>query len=320
MVEGEMLLDQVAYVSRQILENVEKVIVGKGQVAKMILAALLSGGHVLLEDVPGTGKTMMARAFAASMRCTFKRIQFTPDLLPSDIIGVSIYNEKTSGFEFRPGPVFANVVLADEINRASPKVQSSLLECMEEGQVTVDGVVHRLPEIFFVVATENPIEQEGTYPLPESQKDRFMVRLRIGYPEVAEERRMLDLHRAGHPIERLDPVTSQEEILRIRRSLSEITVDDTVKQYIVSLVSATRRSKDLALGASPRSTISLFKLSRAMAALSGRSYVLPDDVKQLAVPVLAHRVIMEAMPKIEGTTPEEVVGTIVESVPVPISR
>jgi len=320
LAEGEMLLDRVARVSRQILENVERVILGKGPVAKMILATLLSGGHVLLEDVPGTGKTMMARAFAASMQCSFKRIQFTPDLLPSDIIGVNVYNEKTSKFEFRPGPVFANVVLADEINRASPKVQSSLLECMEERQVTVDGVVHRLPEIFFVIATENPIEQEGTYPLPESQKDRFMVRLKMGYPEAREERLMLDLHARSHPIENIEPVTSQDEILEIRRALSHITVEDSVKDYIVSLVSATRQSKELTLGGSPRATLSLFKLSRAIAALSGRDYVLPDDVKQLAVPVLAHRVIMEAMPRMEGTTPEEVVSSIVESIPVPISR
>jgi len=320
LAEGEMLLDRVARVSKQILENVERVILGKGPVAKTILATLLSGGHVLLEDVPGTGKTMMARAFAASMQCSFKRIQFTPDLLPSDIIGVNVYNEKTSKFEFRPGPVFANVVLADEINRASPKVQSSLLECMEERQVTVDGVVHRLPEIFFVIATENPIEQEGTYPLPESQKDRFMVRLKMGYPEAREERRMLDLHARSHPIENIEPVASQDEILEIRRALYQITVEDSVKEYIVSLVSATRQSKELTLGCSPRATLSLFKLSRAIAALSGREYVLPDDVKQLAVPVLAHRVIMEAMPRMEGTTPEEVVSSIVESIPVPISR
>jgi len=307
-----------APVAGNVLNNVEKVIVGKREVAKFMFATLLAGGHVLLDDVPGTGKTMMARAFATSMRCAFRRIQFTPDLLPSDILGVNIYNQKTSEFEFKPGPIFASIVLADEINRASPKVQSSLLECMEEGQVTVDGVVHKLPDIFFVVATENPVEREGTYPLPESEKDRFMIRLKMGYPSPSEERGMMDMQRKGHPIRAILPVETPENIVRLREELASVAMDETVKQFIVSLVNATRESRDLALGASPRATLALFKLSRALAGLSGRNYVLPDDVKQLAVPVLAHRVLMDPVAQMNGLTPEAVVESLLEKVPVPI--
>jgi len=307
-----------APVAANVLNNVEKVIVGKREVARFMFATLLAGGHVLLDDVPGTGKTMMARAFATSMRCAFRRIQFTPDLLPSDILGVNIYNQKTSEFEFKPGPIFASIVLADEINRASPKVQSSLLECMEEGQVTVDGVVHKLPDIFFVVATENPVEREGTYPLPESEKDRFMIRLKMGYPSPSEERGMMDMHRRGHPILGILPVETPENIVRLREELASVAMDDTVKQFIVNLVNATRESKDLALGASPRATLALFKLSRALAGLSGRNYVLPDDVKQLAVPVLAHRVLMDPVAQMNGLAPEAVVESLLEKVPVPI--
>lgn len=307
-----------APVAGNVLNNVEKVIVGKREVAKFMFATLLAGGHVLLDDVPGTGKTMMARAFATSMRCAFRRIQFTPDLLPSDILGVNIYNQKTSEFEFKPGPIFASIVLADEINRASPKVQSSLLECMEEGQVTVDGVVHKLPDIFFVVATENPVEREGTYPLPESEKDRFMIRLKMGYPSPSEERGMMDMQRTGHPIRAILPVETPENIVRLREELASVAMDETVKQFIVSLVNATRESRDLALGASPRATLALFKLSRALAGLSGRNYVLPDDVKQLAVPVLAHRVLMDPVAQMNGLTPEAVVESLLEKVPVPI--
>lgn len=307
-----------ASVAGNVLNNVEKVIVGKREVARFMFATLLAGGHVLLDDVPGTGKTMMARAFATSMRCAFRRIQFTPDLLPSDILGVNIYNQKTSEFEFKPGPIFASIVLADEINRASPKVQSSLLECMEEGQVTVDGVVHKLPDVFFVVATENPVEREGTYPLPESEKDRFMIRLRMGYPSPSEERGMMDMQRKGHPIREILPVETPENIVRLREELASVAMDDTVKQFIVNLVNATRESKDLALGASPRATLALFKLSRALATLSGRNYVLPDDVKQLAVPVLAHRLLMDPVAQMNGLTPEAVVEALLEKVPVPI--
>lgn len=307
-----------ASVAGNVLNNVERVIVGKREVARFMFATLLAGGHVLLDDVPGTGKTMMARAFATSMRCAFRRIQFTPDLLPSDILGVNIYNQKTSEFEFKPGPIFASIVLADEINRASPKVQSSLLECMEEGQVTVDGVVHKLPDVFFVVATENPVEREGTYPLPESEKDRFMIRLRMGYPSPSEERGMMDMQRKGHPIREILPVETPENIVRLREELASVAMDDTVKQFIVNLVNATRESKDLALGASPRATLALFKLSRALATLSGRNYVLPDDVKQLAVPVLAHRLLMDPVAQMNGLTPEAVVEALLEKVPVPI--
>jgi len=309
---------ETSIISDKILDNIDQVILGKRNVAKLLLASLLSGGHALLDDVPGTGKTMMARTFARSMSCSFKRIQFTPDLLPSDIIGVNIYNQKTSEFEFKPGPIFASVVLADEINRASPKVQSSLLESMEEGQVTIDGVVHRMPEIFFVVATENPVEQEGTYPLPESQKDRFMVRLKMGYPSPSQEKNMIDMHWAGHPIQRVPVVANPQDIAGLREGISKIFMEDSVRQYIVDLVTATRESRDIALGGSPRATLALFKMSRAMAALSGRKYVLPDDIKDLAVPVLAHRILVDPVAQMNGLTPDSVVESLLDQVPVPI--
>jgi MoxR-like ATPase len=316
--EGSKMEQTASPVPERILDNVDRVILGKRGVARLLLASLLSGGHTLLDDVPGTGKTMVARTFATSMSCSFKRIQFTPDLLPSDIIGVNIYNQKTSEFEFKPGPIFASVVLADEINRASPKVQSSLLECMEEGQVTIDGVLHTLPEVFFVVATENPVEQEGTYALPESQKDRFMVRVKMGYPSPSQEREMLDLHRSGHPIQSITSVAGSEEILSLREGMASVRMDETVKRYIVDLVTATRESRDIILGGSPRATLALFKMSRAMAFLSGRSYVLPDDVKDLAVPVLAHRMLVDPVAQMNGLSTEDVVDSLLEKVPVPI--
>jgi MoxR-like ATPase len=309
---------ETATISDKILDNIDKVILGKRNVAKLLLASLLSGGHALLDDVPGTGKTMMARTFAQSMSCSFKRIQFTPDLLPSDIIGVNIYNQKTSEFEFKPGPIFASVVLADEINRASPKVQSSLLESMEEGQVTIDGVVHEMPDIFFVVATENPVEQEGTYSLPESQKDRFMIRLKMGYPSPTQEKSMIDMHWVGHPIQQVSCIATPEDINRLREGLSKILIEDTVRQYMVDLVTATRESRDIALGGSPRATLALFKMTRAMAALSGRKFVLPDDVKDLAVPVLAHRILIDPVAQMNGLTPESVIENLLDKVPVPI--
>jgi MoxR-like ATPase len=313
-------IQKILSVSENILNNVDRVILGKRDVAKLMFGALLAGGHVLLDDVPGTGKTMMARTFARSMSCTFRRIQFTPDLLPSDVLGVNVYNQKTSEFEFKAGPIFASIVLADEINRASPKVQSSLLECMEEGQVTVDGIAHGLPDIFFVVATENPVEREGTYPLPESEKDRFMLRLKMGYPSPSQERNMLGLHQASHPITGISAVESPQTIHELREGLSSIRLDESVKQYIVDLVTATRESNDLSLGGSPRATLALYKMSRAMAALSGRSYVLPDDVKALAIPVMAHRVLVDPVAQMNGLMAEDVIGSLLEKVPVAISE
>lgn len=303
-----------------IRDNVERAIVGKRREIELALVALACQGHLLIEDVPGVGKTVLAKAIARSIGCTFKRIQFTPDLLPSDVTGVSIYNQKTGDFEFRPGPIMAEVVLADEINRATPKTQASLLEAMEERQLTVDGQTHALPRPFIVLATQNPIEYEGTFPLPESQLDRFMLRLRLGYPNREDELAILDQQRHAHPLEALEPVTSVAEVLAVQGAVGTIHVDGRVKQYIVDIVRASRTHPDLLLGASPRASLALLRGAQALAMLAGRDYVLPDDVKALAEPVLGHRVIVQPAARARDITPARVVADILASLPVPGSR
>ncbi|MBI4233220.1 MAG: MoxR family ATPase [Chloroflexi bacterium] len=304
----------------KLLGNVKRVIIGKDGALDLGVVALLSGGHALVEDVPGVGKTMLAKSIARSTGCTFKRIQFTPDLLPSDITGVSVYNQKSGAFEFRPGPVMAQIVLADEINRATPKTQSALLEAMEERQTTVDGVTHPMPHPFMVMATENPIEYEGTFPLPEAQLDRFLLRITLGYPSFEDEIAIIDGQQLRHPIETLGPVTDAEEISRVQEAVRHIYVDNLIKQYIVSLVGATRRHSDVSLGASPRASLALFRTSQALALLRGRDYVLPDDAKELAGPVLAHRVIVAPQARMRGVDGRKVVEAVLQEVPVPGAR
>ncbi len=307
-------------VAERIVANVETVIVGKHRELRLAITALLCGGHMLIEDVPGVGKTMLARAIAASTGCTFRRIQFTPDLLPSDITGVSIYNQKEGDFEFRPGPIIAQVVLADEVNRATPKTQSALLEAMEERQVTVDGVTHKLPLPFMVMATQNPIEYEGTFPLPEAQLDRFMLRLHLGYPSPTDEVLVLDQQQVTHPVETIKQVTDATEILQVQRAVKEIYVDPLIKQYIVALSNATREHEAVYLGASPRGSLALFRTSQARALLEGRDFVTPDDVKDLALVTLGHRIILSPGAKVKGTTVSDVVAACLNRVPVPGSR
>ncbi|HUE76268.1 MAG TPA: MoxR family ATPase, partial [Chloroflexota bacterium] len=284
---------EVKAFGERIRENVERVIVGKSEVIELALVALLCEGHILIEDVPGVGKTMLARALSTSLGCRFKRVQFTPDLLPNDVVGVSIFNQKTGDFEFRSGPAFANILLADEINRATPRTQSSLLECMAEQQVSVDGTTHTLPRPFLVLATQNPVEYEGTFPLPEAQLDRFLMRIRLGYPSFDDERQITINLQRRHPIESLQAVSSAEELVGFQNAVVEVHVDDSVRDYVLSLVRATREHPDVALGASPRGTLALLRMSQALAALRGRDYVLPDDVKLLAPLVLAHRIIIK---------------------------
>jgi MoxR-like ATPase len=298
-----------------VVENVERVIVGKPRAIELALVALLCNGHLLIEDVPGVGKTMLARALAASLGLSFKRLQCTPDLLPNDVTGVSVFDQKTAQFEFRPGPVFINVLLADEINRATPRTQSALLECMGEGQVSVDGVTRVLPQPFFVMATQNPIEYEGTFPLPEAQLDRFLLRLSVGYPSVDDESQMLLNLQRRHPIETLTQVVDGTRLSHLQRQVWEVHVDDTVRDYIVRLLHATREHPDLALGASPRGSLALFKSSQALAALKGRDYVLPDDVKALIHAALSHRLIVRPESALRGRTADQVLDDLVGRVP-----
>ena len=300
----------------RVVANVERVIVGKHHEVRLALVALLCRDHLLIEDVPGTGKTVLAKAIARSLGCTFRRIQFTPDLLPSDVTGLSIYNQKTHEFEFRPGPIMAQVVLADEINRTTPKTQSALLECMEERQATIDGVTHVMPDPFLVIATQNPIEYEGTFALPEAQLDRFMMRLRLGYPSPLEEIVILDEQKHTHPLEELEEVMSVEELRELQSAVREIYVDSTVSDYIVRVVNATRNHPDVYLGASPRGSLALYRSGQAFAALSGRDYVIPDDVKRLAEPALAHRLIIRTSSTIHDVNAGQVVRELLESVPV----
>jgi len=300
----------------RVAANVERVIVGKSQEVRLTLVALLCRGHLLIEDVPGTGKTMLAKAVAKSLGCSFRRIQFTPDLLPSDVTGLSIYNQKTREFEFRPGPIMAQVVLADEINRATPKTQSSLLECMEEHQATIDGVTYSMPEPFLVIATQNPIEYEGTFALPEAQLDRFMLRIRLGYPGHTDELSIIDQQKISHPIDDLQEVLSVDELKEMQRAVREIYVDPGVSDYIVRLVNATRTHPDVYLGASPRGSLALYRTGQALAALDGRDYVIPDDIKTLAESCLAHRLIIKTSSSMHDIEPRQVVEELLASVPV----
>jgi len=304
--------------SEKVIANVERVIVGKHQEVRLALVALLCQGHLLIEDVPGTGKTVLAKAIARSLGCSFRRIQFTPDLLPSDVTGLSIYNQKTQEFEFRAGPILAQIVLADEINRATPKTQSSLLECMEERQATVDGVTHKMPDPFMVIGTQNPIEYEGTFALPEAQLDRFMLRLQLGYPQPLEEMLILDEQKRVHPLDEIDEVVSTEELRDMQSGVREIYVDSAISDYIVRLVNSTRTHPDVYLGASPRGSLALYRAGQAYAALSGRDYVIPDDVKALAVPALAHRLIIKTAATVRDIDAVLIVRELLESIPVEV--
>ena len=302
--------------SEKVVANVERVIVGKHHEVRLALVALLCRGHLLIEDVPGTGKTMLAKAIARSLGCTFRRIQFTPDLLPTDVTGLSIFNQKTQEFEFRPGPIMAQVVLADEINRATPKTQSSLLECMEERQSTIDGTTYMMPDPFLVIATQNPIEYEGTFALPEAQLDRFLLRIRLGYPQPIEEIVILDEQKRAHPLDEIDVVLAVEELRDLQTAVREIYVDSTVSDYIVRLVNGTRNHPDVYLGASPRGSLALYRAGQAMAALLGRDYVIPDDIKALAEPALAHRLIIKTSSTIHDVQPGQVVRELLDTTPV----
>ena len=310
----------ISETARRLRENIQKVIVGKDEVIDLTLAAVLCEGHLLLEDVPGIGKTTLARCLAASLGCGFRRIQFTPDLLPSDVTGLNWFNQKKQEFEFRPGPVMSQIVLADEINRATPRTQSALLEAMQERQVTIDGVTHRLPRPFLVMATQNPVELEGTFPLPEAQIDRFLMRIKIGYPDEAEENAILERFRIADPLPDLQAVASAEEIMQLQQERKQIRVEASVQNYIVQVARATRKHPEIELGASPRATLSLYQASQAWAGIQGREYVLPDDVKALAPHVLTHRLMISPQAQLRGRQPEELVASIVDTVAVPVEN
>ncbi|MCC9704797.1 MoxR family ATPase [Streptomyces sp. MNU76] len=310
------LTDLTSTVER-VRSSVEQVIEGKPEVVRLSLTVLLAEGHLLIEDVPGVGKTMLAKALARSIDCSVRRIQFTPDLLPSDITGVSIWDQQRKEFEFKPGAIFSQIVIGDEINRASPKTQSALLESLEERQVTIDGTTYELPSPFMVVATQNPVEMEGTYPLPEAQRDRFMARVSVGYPSPEAELQMLDIHGGVSPLEDMQPVAHAHEIVKLIEAVRGVHVAETVRRYAVDLVGATRSHPDLRLGASPRATLHLLRAARATAALSGREYALPDDIQSLAVSILAHRLLPTAQAQLNRRTPEQVVQEILQRTPVP---
>ena len=315
--QAERALDELIPVAHRISDAVNTVVVGKPDAVRLALTVLLAEGHALIEDVPGVGKTLLAKALARSIDCSVRRVQFTPDLLPSDITGVSAFNQELREFEFKPGPIFANLVLGDEINRASPKTQSALLECMEERQVTVDGVTYPLESPFMVIATQNPIEMEGTYPLPEAQRDRFTARISIGYPDVEAELAMLDAHGTRSPLEDLKPAAHASDVRALIAAVREVHVADQVRQYIIDVVGATRSASALRLGASPRAALQLLRASRALAALEDRNFVIPDDVQALAVPVLAHRLLPTAEAVVGRELPEQVLARIIQRVPLP---
>ena len=310
-------IDDLVPAAHRIGTAIESVIEGKPEAIRLTLAVLLAEGHLLIEDVPGVGKTMLAKALARAIDGTVQRVQFTPDLLPSDITGVSAFNQERRDFEFKPGPVFANILLGDEINRASPKTQLALLECMEERQVTVDGTTYVLQAPFMVIATQNPVEMEGTYPLPEAQRDRFTARISLGYPSATAERAMLESHGATSPLDQLEPVARASDVQDLVIAVRSVLVSDQVKEYLINLANATRTSPELRLGASPRATLHLLRISRAWAALDGRDYVIPDDVQALAAPVLAHRLLPTAEAIVERHLPEHVVKRIVAQLPLP---
>ncbi|MCD0481638.1 MoxR family ATPase [Streptacidiphilus sp. ASG 303] len=314
---GPAALDELRAVVERVRSSVESVIEGKPEAVRIALTVMLAEGHLLIEDVPGVGKTMLAKALARSVDCTVRRIQFTPDLLPSDVTGTNVFDQNRRDFEFRPGAIFAQIVVGDEINRASPKTQSALLESMEERQVTIDGTSYELPSPFMVIATQNPVEMEGTYPLPEAQRDRFMARISIGYPGPEAELAMLDTHGGASPLDDLQPVAHAHDVLKLVEAVRGVHVADTVRRYAVELVGATRTSPELRLGASPRATLHLLRAARAAAALEGRDYVLPDDVQALAVPVLAHRLLPTAETQLSRRSTEQVVRDMVQRLPIP---
>jgi MoxR-like ATPase len=313
-------LSQVQVAAEAIQQNIEKVIVGKASVVELLTVALLTPGHVLIEDVPGLAKTMLAKSLAKSLGCSFQRVQFTPDLLPSDITGVNVFNQKTYEFEYRAGPLMSHIILADEINRAGPRTQSALLEAMEERQVTVDGTTRSVPQPFLVVATQNPIELEGTFPLPEAQLDRFVLRVAIGYPEAEEERAILRRFREADPLETLRPIVSGDEVLALCQACRSVYVSPVIETYILALVRATRNNPALSLGASPRGSLALARTAQVLAAVRGRSFVIPDDVQLLIVPTLAHRLILSSQSRLHGKDVPAVLQSVIEQVPVPVEE
>lgn len=315
-----MTATDIAGFSRAIIENCENVIVGKRDPIRLAMVSLLCEGHILMEDVPGVAKTMLARSLATSLGCTFARIQCTPDVLPSDITGSSIFNQKTSEFEFRAGPVFNQIVLADEVNRATPRTQSALLEAMGERQVTIDGITYPMQEPFMVIATQNPIEHEGTFPLPEAQLDRFLIRMSLGYPSFPDENTMLERLRLEHPINSLQQVANAEQLREVQAAVREVFVHEKVREYIVRIAHASRRSADLAVGASPRATLALYRTSQALAAVEARNYVIPDDVKYCSLPVFCHRVILNPESRLRGRSTTEAIEAVLETIPAPVER